>query len=270
MDGVLYVNKPAGYTSFDVVAKLRQALHIKRIGHTGTLDPQATGLLIILVGKATKILPYLSDSSKSYEASFQLGYETDTWDQWGKKVKEAAINPFDLDDILASLEGKQRWQVPQVSNKKVNGKKLLDYHRQGLNVPVVYQEVTIHKLKALGPQRFCVHCSSGTYVRSLIHEIGQKTHNLATMDALIRTGIGQVSLSQAQSLDACLTEPVFHPITELLTDEQVIVDDPTIFMQGKKVPLQAKHQRVLIMHQTKPIALYEQEGDLYRCLRGLF
>ena len=131
MDGILIVNKPAGMTSHDVVNRLRKILKTKKIGHTGTLDPQATGVLIVLVGKACKILQFLKDTDKTYQAGIQLGYATDTMDIFGNVTQEKEIcTDFNFEEVLQTFQGKIRQLVPMTSAKKIHGKKLMEYQER--------------------------------------------------------------------------------------------------------------------------------------------
>lgn len=144
MDGILIVNKPAGMTSHDVVNRLRKILQTKKIGHTGTLDPQATGVLVVLVGKACKILQFLNDTDKTYRAGIQLGYATDTMDVFGTITQEKEVNlDFDFEEVLKSFQGKISQLVPMTSAKKIHGKKLMEYQRQNIEIEPIYQDVEI-------------------------------------------------------------------------------------------------------------------------------
>ncbi len=256
-------------TSHDVINRLRRKYHQKKFGHTGTLDPDATGVLVITCGKATKILQFLDDTDKTYRAEIQLGYRTTTDDISGDIIEEKEIHTdYDFETVLKSFEGPLHQKVPMTSNKKVNGKKLIDYQREGKDVPDVYQDVEIYSIKSIGELAFEVHCSSGTYVRSICRDFGYKTGNLACMKSLCRTQVGRFTLEQAQHIDE---EPVLYPAKLLLSHlEQIALEDCTPVYQGKPLKLDTNAQRVLILDKEEPIAIYDRFGDVYRSKRGLW
>ncbi len=272
MDGVLVLNKPAGMTSFDVIARLRKRYGQKKFGHTGTLDPQASGVLVVLAGSAVKALQFLHDTDKEYIAELALGAEYDTEDVFGEKIKEAPVNrDFDFDDVLQSFVGPQKQKVPAVSAKKVNGKKLLDYKRQGLEVPEVWQDCEIYEIEDLDDQdlKFRVLCSSGTYIRSICTEIGEKTGNLAAMKSLVRTKACGFTIDQAQDLDA--EEHTLLPITSVLDMETIEWPVPKDIEAGKHLHMpEVKSDEVLVLDHDQALAVYRRDhGDVYRCVRGL-
>ncbi len=276
MDGILLVNKPAQMTSHDVVNRLRRILHIKKIGHTGTLDPQATGLMIVLVGKACKVLQFLKDTDKTYIATIQLGTDTDTMDVFGNTLNEKEIRTdFDFQSVLDTFMGKQTQLVPMTSAKKIHGKKLIDYQRQNLKVEPIYQDVEIYSIKAVDLQQlsFEVHCSSGTYVRSICQEFAHKTGNLGCMKSLVRTKIGRFSLDQAQTLEDIEKEPKFYPVQLLLDHLPIVeIEDPTPVYQGKKLYFTNHNEKQIVVSlKGEPIAVYENiEKNLYASKRGLW
>ena len=207
MRGVLVIDKPAGYTSFDVIARLKGMLKMKRIGHGGTLDPNATGVLPVFVGDAARLIDYLPDSDKTYEAEMTLGTATDTEDIWGTVLETAEVRLEEaaVSEAVLSFEGPYEQVPPMYSAKKVGGKKLYEYARQGIELerkPVSLQirkiEVMEIKLPAV---RFRVSCSKGTYIRTLCTDIGKKLGVPACMSALRRVRHGRFSLDQALSLE---------------------------------------------------------------------
>lgn len=272
------INKPAGMTSFDVIARLRRQYGQKKFGHAGTLDPMASGVLVVLAGKAAKILPYLKDTRKEYIASVRFGAQYDTDDITGTLEKTAPVNPdFDFQNELNTFLGPLHQLVPKASAKKVNGKKLYEYLRAGQPVPEVYTDVEIDEIEALendeqtGDRRFRVTCSSGTYVRSLCRDLGLKTGNLAAMSALQRTRANGFSLEEADELDA--KSHRLYPIDCLLDYEKVQTDDPSSIKSGKKVHLQAKSDTVLVMDGEQALAIYSRiwpDHDVFASQRGLF
>jgi tRNA pseudouridine55 synthase len=227
MDGLLIIDKPAGLTSHDVVARVRRTLKIKRVGHTGTLDPFATGVLVTLVGRATRLAQFLSSAEKEYEATVRFGYSTDTGDATGKP-KEEVQSPmpnaqcpiaWTSDEIEAALDGLrgERAQVPPMySAKKVQGRKLYELARRGEEIERKPVTVHIRQLEALPADgslltqnpdgtrdlRLRVVCSAGTYIRTLAEEIGERLGTGAHLTTLRRTRAGQFSITAAVSLEA--------------------------------------------------------------------
>lgn len=263
MDGVLIIDKPKGMTSHDVIFRLRKIFHQKKFGHSGTLDPDATGVLVVLCGKACKVLQFLQDTDKTYQATLQLGAFTSTDDISGDVIETKEINlDFDFDEELSKFFGKQRQQVPMTSAKKIQGKKLLDYQRQNIEVPAVYQDIEIYDIHSLDTDKFSfeVHCSSGTYIRSICRDLAIHTNNAGCMASLRRTKVGRFSIDQAQTLDQLQDNaPVLYPIKSVLSHLPMIdVEDPTSIYQGKHFYHTCDAQRICICYQDEPIAIYDQ------------
>lgn len=150
MDGIIVINKPKGMTSFDVIAKLRKHYKQSKFGHTGTLDPQAEGVLVVTAGKATKILQFLDNTDKTYISQLQLGYSTDTQDIYGNTTASKEINPnFDFKEELQKFKGKIVQKIPMTSAKKVKGKKLMDYQRQNIPVEDQFKDVEIYSIEPI-------------------------------------------------------------------------------------------------------------------------
>ena len=212
MNGILNLNKPAGYTSFDCVAVLRKLTGEKKIGHTGTLDPQATGVLPICIGKAARLLEFMDGAPKTYVCGCTLGLETDTQDIWGsvlydRRPETASVTRENVEKALRSFEGEIEQKPPVFSAIKVNGKKLYEYAREGRDVEIPVRKVTIHSIRILdwnGPEEpftFEVVCSRGTYVRSICHDLGRMLGCGACMSSLVRTQTCGYSIENAVSLD---------------------------------------------------------------------
>ena len=205
--GIINVYKEAGFTSFDVVAKLRGILKIKKIGHTGTLDPDATGVLPVCIGKATKLCDMLTDKDKVYECTFLLGVETDTYDMSGKILSRKSVTSTEDEVINAinSFVGDIMQIPPMYSALKVNGKKLYELAREGKEIERKARPVTIFSIDILDinlPEvSIRIHCSKGTYIRSLCHDIGEKLGCGCAMKNLIRTRVSQFDISDAKTLD---------------------------------------------------------------------
>lgn len=193
-DGVINVYKESGYTSFDVVAKLRGILHQKKIGHTGTLDPQAEGVLVVCLGKATRLCDILPDHDKEYEAVLLLGTTTDTEDMTGTVLERKPVNVSEeaVREAVESYIGTYDQIPPMYSAIKVNGQKLYDLARQGQTVERKPRSVTIYTLEILEMDlprvRLRIRCSRGTYIRSLCRDIGEKLGCGGCMEHLMRTG----------------------------------------------------------------------------------
>ncbi|MED1864189.1 tRNA pseudouridine(55) synthase TruB [Fictibacillus nanhaiensis] len=213
--GILALKKPAGMTSHDCVAKIRRIFSTKKVGHTGTLDPEVTGVLPICIGRATKVAEYMSDYGKEYIGEVTLGFSTETEDAHGEKVKEkhvdADISFSVVKDILKALTGEIEQVPPMYSAVKVNGKKLYEYARQGMTVERPKRNVTIYELELLADGdtlhkedpvfSFRVRCSKGTYVRTLAVEIGERLGYPAHMSSLIRTASGPFSIEDCVTFE---------------------------------------------------------------------
>jgi tRNA pseudouridine55 synthase len=226
MDGILIVDKPAGFTSHDVVARVRRLLRERRVGHTGTLDPFATGVLVVLVGRATRLAQFLSGAEKEYEAVLRFGYATDTGDLTGAVRPEtraqvsssefaASWDALKIEAALKTLRGEIEQVPPMYSAKKVSGKKLYELARRGEEVERAPVSITIHKFEALETSgalllhdedgtcsmRARVVCSAGTYIRTLAESLGERLSVAAHLSALRRTRAGDFSISEARTLD---------------------------------------------------------------------
>ncbi len=236
MDGVLNIRKEKGYTSFDVVAKLRGILHMKKIGHTGTLDPEAEGVLPVVLGKATKLVDLLTEKQKTYEALLHLGLETDTQDMTGTVLREKTVKVTE-DEVRAVINdflGEQQQIPPMYSALKVDGKKLYELAREGKTIErkarkVHFYEIDIKKIE-LPYVRFSVTCSKGTYIRTLCHDIGQKLGCGGCMEELLRTRSGNFvwedSMTLAQVEEAVKNGTIGDRVISI---GQVLKDYPEIF-----------------------------------------
>lgn len=210
MDGIINVYKEAGFTSHDVVAKLRGVLGQKKIGHTGTLDPMATGVLPVCCGKATKVCELLADRDKTYQAVCQLGIVTDTQDMTGTVLEENSIRNITEEEVKAAVSsflGESMQIPPMYSALKINGKKLYELAREGKTVEREARPITISKIDILQmnleEQIFSleVTCSKGTYIRTLCHDIGQKLGVGAALQNLIRTRVGNFMIGNALTME---------------------------------------------------------------------
>lgn len=208
MDGILIVNKPQGMTSHDVVDIVRRLYSTRKVGHAGTLDPMATGVLVTLIGKATKSSQDLISEEKEYVSTMVLGARSDTGDAWGSlqmSGKPIDFNESEIRAVFSSFEGEIEQTPPAYSAKKVNGEKLYHLARRGESVDVKPQKITVKELSiisiALPEITFRLVCSKGTYVRQVCADIGEKLGCGAYMSKLERTRSGDYLLSQSSSLD---------------------------------------------------------------------
>jgi len=206
--GLLNIIKPPGMTSHDVVSFIRRTYSLKRVGHAGTLDPAAAGVLPVALGPATRMLEYMTDCDKSYRVELTIGYETDTGDDTGTITKSMdCIMPAQskIIEVLASFLGTIEQVPPMYSAIKVQGKKLYELARAGITIERKARTITIHKINLLKiDQRkflFDVTCSKGTYIRSLCTDIGEKINCPVVMSFLVRTRVGSFSLDQAFTLE---------------------------------------------------------------------
>ena len=209
-EGVLLADKPTGMTSHDVVDRLRRKFQMRRIGHAGTLDPNATGLLILLVGKATKISQFLISLDKTYEGVMRFGQSTDTQDSDGEILEETPL-PEDLDeerlrDAIRNFLGDQYQTPPMYSAKKINGVPLYKMARKGKSVEREPRFIRINSFELTGPWNppdasFSMSCSKGTYVRTVVHDLGQQLACGAHLASLRRTRIEEFDLSAAHTLE---------------------------------------------------------------------
>jgi len=229
-DGGLVVDKPAGITSHDIVAMARRALNQSRIGHTGTLDPLATGVLPLLVGRATRLAQFLGADRKTYEATVRFGFATSTYDAQGTPVgaiSDASVDPARVEAALITFRGDIRQVPPAVSAKHVGGKRAYELARAEVAVALEPVDVTVHELEFLGcdgsEMRLRVTASAGFYVRSLAHDLGQVLGGGAHLTSLRRTLSGSFSLDGAVSAEMLATSPEavrahLRPMAALLPD----------------------------------------------------
>lgn len=231
MDGVLIVRKEKGFTSHDVVAKLRGILRMKKIGHTGTLDPEAEGVLPVVLGKATKLVELLTEKEKTYEVVMCLGVETDTQDMTGTVLQTFPVSVTEEQVIEAaeSFLGERQQIPPMYSAIKINGKKLYELAREGKAVERKARNVHFYEIKvletALPEIRMTVTCSKGTYIRTLCYDIGRKLGCGACMKELLRTRSGQFTLEDSLTLEEIQTCMDQGKLQEHIRDIQEILGE---------------------------------------------
>lgn len=279
MNNLILINKDKDMTSHDLVNIARRSLRTRRIGHTGTLDPNATGLMVLAVNKATKLVNYLQNDDKEYIFQMEFGYITDTLDIWGKRVDEKPIKSFtknEFEAVLQSFIGVITQTPPIYSAIKVNGKKLYEYARNNEEVEIPEREVEIKEIELLDYEdsyKVRVVCSSGTYIRTLISDIALKLDNYGVMNSLIRTRVGAFSLEDAITVDQLRNNELkfIDPEVALSGYNKLEYTDKTDIFNGKRIQLETEHDLVLITINNKSVAFYErEEGSTFKCKRGLW
>lgn len=281
MKKVLFVNKPKGITSFDLCFKMRHIFNTRSIGHTGTLDPNATGVMIILIDKACKINQFIVKDTKEYIATVKLGFMTDTLDIDGNTIaNQEFISPV-KDDYLRAFEnftGKYIQIPPMTSAIKVKGKKLIDYQREGKTVDIPSREVEIFSIELLEYDdngfKFKTRVSSGTYIRTLMKDILETMGLIGTLVELQRVSVGNITLDKCDNLDDILNGNYhLHDIYDVLKDCYEVIDysDDNAIRNGKRIKLNTDSDEVLIVKGEEVLAVYKREkGDIFRSVRGLF
>lgn len=279
MNELLLINKTQNMTSFDVVAIVRKTLNIKKVGHTGTLDPNAEGLMIILIDKATKALPFLHLDKKEYIASLKLGIKTSTGDIWGEVIEQGSIPILTKEMIEYSLKsflGKSIQTPPKVSAISVNGKRLYEYARKDQEVEIPKREIEIFEIECLNIDEeihFRVQCSSGTYIRSLCEDIAEKLGTIGTMSKLTRTKIEMFNVKDAYTIEQIRNnEFKFTSVNEALNYPKFEIESVIDVKNGKKIRCDSEEDVILLTHNNEVLALYEKDDEqhTYRCLRGLW
>lgn len=241
LDGILIIDKPAGITSHDVVAKVRRALKTKRVGHTGTLDPLATGVLVVCVEKATKLVNYLTCDEKTYEVEMKFGIKTDTGDITGKIIDEYTNYDIDMNKIKRTLDkfiGKQEQIPPMYSAIKVNGKKLYELAREGIEIEREARKIEIFEIKNIEWKdetlKYTVHCSKGTYIRSLCEDIAGELGTIGTMTNLRRIQSGEFQVKDAIKIED-ISEKKIISIEKLFDKEIDVKNNLKELLNGMKI-----------------------------------
>ena len=252
LNGIIVINKPKNYTSHDVVAKVKKILNVKKVGHTGTLDPNATGVLPLLLNQGTKLSKYLIEHDKEYEVTLKLGIKTDTLDGEGNIVEKQEVdwnNLNDVENVLNSFVGKQEQIPPMYSAIKVNGKKLYEYARNGQIVEIAPRNIEIYEInlqnidKKANEIKFKVSCSKGTYIRSLCEDIAVKLGTIGYMKEINRTKVGRFNIENSITIEEL--EKTSENIEEkIITIQELFKENPTInltkeqlekFLNGVKI-----------------------------------
>ena len=278
MEGIIVVNKPKGITSFDVIRKLKKILKTKKIGHTGTLDPLATGVMLVCVGRATKLASDLEAKDKIYIADFDIGYATDTYDIEGKKIAENIIevSKENLKQSIKKFIGNIKQIPPMYSAIKIDGNKLYHLARKGIEVERPKRDVTIEYINLLdfkdNKAKIETKVSKGCYIRSLIYDIGQDLGTYATMIALQRKQVGDYSLENSYSLEQIEKMIFNNDFNFLKTIEEIFSYDKyslqtekelTLYKNGNTVKIKEnlENKRYRIYFQNEFVGLANIENN---------
>lgn len=261
-NGIINVYKEKGFTSFDVVAKLRGIFKQKKIGHTGTLDPDATGVLPVCFGKATRVCDLLTEKDKEYEAVLLLGKKTDTGDISGTVLeeKEVSIEEDVVRHAILSFVGEIEQVPPMYSALKVNGQKLCDLARQGITIERKARKVKIYEIQILEMNlprvRFLVSCSKGTYIRTLCEDIGGKLGLPSCMESLVRTRVADFTLDQAYSLSE------IEKLVKENRAEEIVQKTDVVFKHDPAVMAKQKYEKILYNgNRMKPEFFYDYKEE---------
>ena len=275
---ILYVNKPKNITSFDVVKEISNLFGIKKVGHTGTLDPMATGVMLVAVGQATKIVELLTAEDKEYIAGVTLGIKTDTEDITGKVLKESQVpENINIYETLNSFKKTYLQEVPIYSAVKVNGKKLYEYARNNKEISLPKKEVTIKEIELLEENnntfKFRTLVTKGTYIRSLITDIAKSLNTYATMNSLQRTKQGNITIEETNSLDEIKNNNYkYHLIEEVLSYKTVVVPKELEIKIRNGVKIKddwnIKDKVIFKSTSNKLLGIYEKDGELLRTWRN--
>lgn len=267
MEGIIVVNKPKGITSFDVIRKLKKILKTKKIGHTGTLDPLATGVMLVCVGRATKLASDLEAKDKVYIADFDIGYATDTYDIEGKKIAENIIevSKENLEQSIKKFIGNIKQVPPMYSAIKIDGNKLYHLARKGIEVERPERNVTIEYINLLdfkdNKAKIETKVSKGCYIRSLIYDIGQDLGTYATMTALQRKQVGDYFLENSYSLEQIEEMVLDNDFKFLRTIEEIFSYNKYSLQTEKELTLYKNGNTVKIKEnlENKKYRIYFQD-----------
>ena len=270
INGIIVINKPKEYTSHDVVAKVKKILNIKKVGHTGTLDPNATGVLPLLLNTGTKLSKYLIEHDKEYEVTLELGIKTDTADIEGNVIKKEEVNWKKLNDIEETLNtflGEQTQIPPIYSAIKVNGKKLYEYARSGQNINIEPRNIQIYEieLQKIDKQKneinFRVHCSKGTYIRSLCEDIAQKLGTIGYMKELTRTKVGNFTINEDVKIEEIENNKEQIIKEKLISIEKFFESKESIKLNKKQLDKFLNGVKIRIDKQENICRIYNENNE---------
>lgn len=280
MEGIINVNKPSGITSFDVIRVLRKVLKEKRIGHTGTLDPLAEGVLVICLGRATRLVQDIEGYSKVYTAGFDLGYRTDTYDTEGKVIEESekkSVSNLELEECIKKFIGDIKQVPPMYSALKVDGQKLYDLARKGIEIERKARDIHIDfiEIVAFDGKKGKIRCgvSKGTYIRSLVDDIGKELGTFATMTSLRRERVGESKIEDCYTLEdienlyrennlnflQSVEEFFQYPTLEIDTGKNL-----TLFLNGNTIRYTVENGRYRVYCENKFLGLANVNNNLLK------
>lgn len=272
MDGIFLIDKDKGCTSRDVVNEIIKKVETKKVGHTGTLDPLATGVLVVCVGKATKLVDMLTSEEKEYIAEITLGIETDCLDITGNILKEEQVNitKEEIIKVLNNFKGEYDQEVPAYSAIKINGKKLYEYAREGIDIELPKRNVSIKEIELVSDIKyennriiFSIKClvSKGTYIRSLVRDIAHKLNTIGVMSELRRTKLGKFSINDCKLIDELKINNMLN-VSEVLTDYTNIKVDESLkkdILNGKIIDnIYGSEKIVFLDEENKVLAIYKK------------
>lgn len=272
MDGIFLIDKDKGCTSRDVVNEIIKKVETKKVGHTGTLDPLATGVLVVCVGKATKLVDMLTSEEKEYIAEITLGLETDSLDITGNILKEEKVNitKEEIIKVLNNFKGEYDQEVPAYSAIKINGKKLYEYAREGIDIELPKRNVSIKEIELVSDIKyennriiFSIKClvSKGTYIRSLVRDIAHKLNTIGVMSELRRTKLGKFNINDCKLIDEIKLSNMLN-VSEVLTDYKNIKVDESLkkdILNGKIIDnIYGCEKIVFLDKDNKVLAIYKR------------
>ena len=276
MNGFILVNKKKNMTSRDVVNSLIKILNTKKIGHTGTLDPFAEGILLVAVNKGLKVVKLLNYKDKEYVAKVRLGIKTDTLDITGNILEERKedLNKEELEEVLQNFIGDYSYEVPIYSAIKINGKKLYEYAREGKKVEIPIKDSYIYDIKLIDFKdnsfTFSVKVSNGTYIRALVRDISKKLNKLMTLEELTRTKVDNLLIENSYTLEDIKNNNFkLLKINDLLNYKEVELSGylEAKVLNGNKIKLKEKEDNILFIKETEEIAIYtREECDIFKVL----
>ena len=270
--GIIPINKPESWTSFDVVNKIKYAVKPLKVGHLGTLDPMATGVLLVTIGKATKLFDLMQEKEKTYVATFKFGFETDTLDATGEIINKCDVLPTkqQIVDILPKFIGKISQIPPKYSAKSVNGRRAYDMARKGVKFELKPKIVDINNIVLLdftnNELKLEITCGSGTYIRAIGRDIAKELNTFATMTSLVRTKVGSFSLDKCKNIKE-ITENIDEnivPIKEILNYPILNLDEisKNRLLNGQKLEINAENGLYQIIDNFDTLALIKINENL--------
>ncbi len=269
MNGILIINKPKGYTSHDIVNVLRKELNTKKIGHTGTLDPNATGVLPILIGQATKISKYLIEHNKTYIAELKLGEKTTTGDIEGEIIENKdvpSLTKEKLETVLKSFVGKQMQTPPIYSAIKIDGKKAYEYAREGKTVSIEPREIEVKDISLIKFKKdvitFRTECSKGTYIRVLCEDIATKLETVGTMQNLCRIKVDDFNIEKSVTIEEIKEKGIELVNEKIISIESAFKQIGQIILNDRKTELFLNGVKISVDNEDNIYRIYNQKQFL--------